>query len=39
MSVLVVESEKEAVLCPSHQLVWPDGTQVEGEPMLATAAW
>jgi hypothetical protein len=39
MSVLVVESEKEAVLCPSHQLVWPDGTQVEGQPMLATAAW
>jgi len=39
MAVLVVESEQEAVLCPSHQLVWPDGSRVEGQPMLATAAW
>ena len=39
MAVLLVESEEEAVLCPSHQLVWPDGSSVEGQPMLATAAW
>jgi hypothetical protein len=39
MAVLLVESEQEALLCPSHLLVWPDGTEVEGEPLLATAAW
>jgi hypothetical protein len=39
MPVLLVESEQEAVLCPVHQLVRPDGSRVEGEPMLATAVW
>jgi hypothetical protein len=39
MAVLLVESELEAVLCPSHQLVRLDGTPVEGQPMLAMAAW
>jgi hypothetical protein len=39
MPVLLVESEQEAILCPIHQLVLPDGSPVEGQPMLATAAW
>ena len=39
MPVLLVESEVEAVLCPVHQLVRLDGSPVDGEPMLATAAW
>lgn len=39
MPVLLVEAEQEAVLCPVHQLVRLDGSAVEGEPMLATAAW
>ena len=39
MPVLLVESEVEAMLCPVHQLVRLDGSQVDGEPMLATAAW
>jgi hypothetical protein len=39
MPVLLVESEREALLCPVHQLVLPDGSRIEGEPMLATAAW
>jgi hypothetical protein len=39
MAVLLVETEKEAVLCPRHQLVWLDGTEVNGQPILATAAW
>lgn len=39
MPVLLVEAELEAVLCPVHQLVQLDGSAVEGEPMLATAAW
>jgi hypothetical protein len=39
MPVLLVESEAEAVLCPVHQLVRLDGSPVDGEPMLATAAW
>jgi hypothetical protein len=39
MPVLLVEAEVLAVLCPVHQLVLPDGTHVEGEPMLATAIW
>jgi hypothetical protein len=39
MPVLLVDSELEAVLCPVHQLVLLDGSPVEGQPMLATAAW
>ena len=39
MSVLLVDAELEAVLCPIHQLVLLDGSAVEGQPMLATAAW
>ena len=39
MPVLLVEAELEAVLCPVHQLVMLDGSAVQGEPMLATAAW
>jgi len=39
MPVLLVDSELEAVLCPIHQLVLLDGSAVEGQPMLATAAW
>ena len=39
MPVLLVDSELEAILCPVHQLVLLDGSAVEGEPMLATAAW
>jgi hypothetical protein len=39
LPVLLVDSELEAVLCPIHQLVLLDGSPVEGEPMLATAAW
>jgi hypothetical protein len=39
MPVLLVDSELEALLCPVHQLVLLDGSPVEGEPMLATAAW
>jgi hypothetical protein len=39
MPVLLVDDEQEAILCPVHQLVLPDGSPVRGEPMLATAAW
>lgn len=39
MPVLLVERELEAILCPVHELVLLDGSRVEGEPMLATAAW
>jgi hypothetical protein len=39
MPVLLVEAEVEAVLCPVHQLVRLDGSNVDGEPMLATAVW
>jgi hypothetical protein len=39
LPVLLVESELEAILCPAHQLVLLDGTVVDGQPMLATAAW
>ena len=39
MPVLLVDSELEALLCPEHQLVLLDGSPVQGEPMLATAAW
>jgi hypothetical protein len=39
MPVLLVDAEVEAILCPVHQLVRLDGSCVEGEPMLATAAW
>ena len=39
MPVLLVDAELEAILCPIHQLVLPDGSPVLGEPMLATAAW
>ena len=39
MPVVLVDSELEALLCPVHQLVFLDGSAVNGEPMLATAAW
>jgi hypothetical protein len=39
MPVLLIDAELEAVLCPVHQLVLLDGSPVEGQPMLATAAW
>ena len=39
MPVLLVDAELEAVLCPVHLLVLLDGSPVEGQPMLATAAW
>jgi hypothetical protein len=39
MPVLLVESEQEAVLCPIHQLVLLDGSPIQGEPVVATAAW
>jgi hypothetical protein len=39
MPVMLVDSELEALLCPVHLLVLPDGSSVEGEPMLATGAW
>ena len=37
--VVLVDSEAEAVLCPRHELVYIDGSAVEGQPMFATAAW
>ena len=39
MPVVLVETEMEALLCPIHQLVLLDGSPVQGQPMLATAAW
>lgn len=39
LAVLVVETEQEAVLCPVHCLVLPDGSGVRGEPTLVTATW
>jgi hypothetical protein len=39
MPVLLVDSELEALLCPVHLLVFLDGSAVQGEPMLVTAAW
>jgi hypothetical protein len=39
LPVVLVESEREALLCPVHQLVQLDGTVVNGQPMVATAAW
>ena len=39
MPVLLVDSELDAILCPIHQLVLPDGSPVQGQPMLATATW
>lgn len=39
LPVVLVETEREALLCPVHQLVHLDGTAVAGQPMLATAAW
>ena len=39
LSVVLVDAETEAVLCPCHQLVGLDGRPVDGQPMLATAAW
>jgi|SRR3954454_18924637 len=35
LAVLLIDSEAEALLCPFHQLLYPDGTPVEGEPLLA----
>jgi hypothetical protein len=39
MPVVLVETETEALLCPVHQLVLLDGSPIQGQPMLATAAW
>jgi hypothetical protein len=39
MPVVLVDAEVEALLCPTHQLVLLDGSPVEGQPLLATAAW
>jgi hypothetical protein len=39
LPVLLIDAEVEAVLCPVHQLVWLDGSPVEGQPMLAMAIW
>ena len=39
MPVVLVDSELEALLCPVHLLVLLDGSPVDGQPMLATAAW
>lgn len=39
MPVVLVEAEVEALLCPIHQLVRLNGEPVEGQPMVATAAW
>jgi hypothetical protein len=39
LAVLLIEVELEALLCPFHQLVYLDGTPVEGEPLLAVAGW
>ena len=39
LSVVLVDAETEAVLCPLHQLVGLDGRPVEGQPMLATVSW
>jgi hypothetical protein len=39
MPVVLVDSELEALLCPVHLLVLLDGSAVQGEPLLATAAW
>jgi hypothetical protein len=39
MPVLLVDAELEAILCPVHQLVQLDGSAVDGQPMLAMAAW
>jgi hypothetical protein len=39
LPVVLVEAEQEGVLCPLHQLVLLDGSEVHGEPMLATAVW
>ena len=39
LPVVLVESEREALLCPLHQLVLLDGSPVVGQPLVATAAW
>jgi hypothetical protein len=39
LSVVLVDAETEAVLCPFHQLVGLDGRPVEGQPMVATPSW
>ena len=39
LPVVLVEAEREALLCPRHQLVYLDGTAIQGEPVVATAAW
>jgi hypothetical protein len=39
LSVVLVDAETEAVLCPYHQLVGLDGRPVAGEPMVAIASW
>jgi hypothetical protein len=39
LCVVLVDAEKEAVLCPFHQLVGLDGRPVEGEPMVVAAGW
>jgi hypothetical protein len=39
LPVVLVDAEREALLCPRHQLVHLDGTAVDGQPLVATAAW
>jgi len=39
LPVVLVDAEREALLCPHHQLVHLDGTAIEGQPLVATAAW
>jgi hypothetical protein len=39
LSVLLFESETEALLCPFHQLIHLDGSPVRGEPLLAVPGW
>jgi len=39
MPVVLVESETVGLLCPVHELVRLDGAPIQGQPMLATAAW
>jgi hypothetical protein len=39
LPVVLVEAELDAILCPRHELVLPDGSPVIGQPVLATSAW
>jgi hypothetical protein len=39
LPVVLVDAEREALLCPRHQLVHLDGSAIQGQPLVATAAW